>query len=102
MNKFILTFAALVIVASLASVTFLSLNDANSRNAKLAKDLDKLQDDFDTLQTKYYTLMGNYSSLDWNYTRLLLQNPALAPNPGDSGVGEQYLFVSSGSFAGVV
>jgi hypothetical protein len=87
MNKFILTFAALVIVASLASVTFLSLNDANSRNVRLAKNLDKLQDDFDTLQTKYYVLMGNYSSLDWNYTRLLLQNPALAPNPGDSGIG---------------
>ncbi len=87
MNKFILTFAALVIVASLASVTFLSLNDANSRNVRLAKDLDKLQDNYDTLQTKYYALMGNYSSLDWNYTRLLLQNPALAPNPGDSGVG---------------
>lgn len=87
MNKFILTFAALVIVASLASVTFLSLNDANSRNVRLAKDLGKLQDDYDTLQTKYYALMGNYSSLDWNYTRLLLQNPALAPNPGDSGIG---------------
>ena len=87
MNKFILTLVALFIAGSLASVAFLSLSDANSRNVRLAKDLDKLQDDFDMLQNKYYTLMGNYSYLDWNYTRLLLQNPVLVPNPGDSGIG---------------
>jgi hypothetical protein len=86
MKKFVLTFSVLVIVAALATVAFVSLNDANKQNAELTSDLTRLQDEYDTLQTKYYNLMGNYSALEWKYTNILLQTPSLAPNPAGSGM----------------
>ncbi len=86
MNKFIVTFSALLIVSVLASAAFLSLTDANSRNAQQADKLVDLQDQYDTLQTKYYDLLGNYSFLEWKYTNILLQPPADVPNPSGSGM----------------
>lgn len=86
MNRFAVTFAVLMVVGVLASVGFVALLDANSRNMKLNGDLDKIRDDYDALQQEYYWLLGNFSFLEWNYTRLLMENPSsLVPNPGDSG-----------------
>ena len=86
MNKTVLVFSALVIVASLAAVSFLSLSDVDSRNAKLTVNLSNLQEDYDTLRAKYYNLLGNYSALETDYASILLQNPSSVPNPASSGV----------------
>ena len=86
MNRFVITFSVLVVVGVLASVGFLGLFDANSRNVKVTSDLTKLQEEYAVLQTNYYWLMGNYSFLEWNYTRLLMESPSLVPNPGGSGM----------------
>ncbi len=83
-KKFLVTFCALVIVAALAMVMFMNLNDANSRNAKLEAQLTDLQERVDEVQTEYYSLLWNYSSLEWNFTNILLQTPTFAPNPGVS------------------
>jgi hypothetical protein len=86
MNKFIVTFSALVIVAALSAVAFLSLADANLKNAQQAGRLADLEDQYDALQAKYYSLLGNFSYLEWNYTNVLLQPPAgSVPNPSGSG-----------------
>ncbi len=87
MNRSVIAFSALAIVAVLASVAFLNLNSANVQNASLSRNLASLQDQYDELQTKYYYLLGNYSYLEWNYTNILMENPSLVPNPGDSGIG---------------
>ncbi len=86
MNKLLVTSSALIIIAVLASVAFLNLNDANVRNAELQKQLSDLQDQMDNLQTKYYSLLGNYSYLEWNFTNVLMTDPYYVPNPGDTGV----------------
>ena len=86
MKKSILTFAVIIIIASLGSAAFLSLNDANTRNTGVTSDLTKLQENYDTLQSKYYALMGNYSALEYEYQSVLLQNPySSVPNPAGSG-----------------
>ncbi len=91
MNKFIVTFSALVIVSVLASAAFLSLTDVSSKNAKQEKELVALQEQYDDLQTKYYALLGNYSYIEWRYTNVLLQPPAYVPNPSSSGTNGSYL-----------
>ena len=85
MNKWVYSVSAILIVAVLATVGFVSLFDANSRNASLENNLSDLEERYDELQANYYNLLGNFSSLKWNYTSLLMQNPTDVPNPGDSG-----------------
>jgi hypothetical protein len=85
MNRSLVTFSAIAIVAVLASAAFLSLNSANVQNAQLTKNLESLQENYDELQSKYYNLLGNYSYLEWNYTNILMESPTLVPNPGVSG-----------------
>ncbi len=85
MNKTVLAFSVLVIVAALATVSFLSLSDANTKNAKLINNFSDLQDDYDTLRAKYYNLLGNFSALETDYANILLQNPSSVPNPASSG-----------------
>ncbi len=84
MNRSILTLSALVVVAALATVGFVSLFDASWRNAKLADRVTDLEDQYDELQSNYYNLLSNFSSLKWNYTNLLMQDPQMIPNPASS------------------
>jgi hypothetical protein len=89
MKKSILTFAVIIIIATLGGAAFFSLNQANTRDTGATTDLAKLQEDYNDLQAKYYALMGNYSTLEYNYQSILLQNPySLVPNPASSGTAD--------------
>jgi hypothetical protein len=94
MKKSILAFSTVVIIASLVSVTFLSLNAANTQNSGATDELTQLQEEYDALQTKYYNLLGNYSALEYNYQSVLLQNPLTVPNPASSGGPETQQMLS--------
>ena len=84
MKKSVLAFFAILIIASIASVTFLGLNYASSQAAAQTSQLNRIQEDYDSLQTKYYALLGNYSALAYDYQSVLLQNPLPVPNPANS------------------
>ncbi len=89
MKKSVLTFAVIVIIATLGGAAFFSLNQANTSNTGATTDLAKLQKDYESLQMKYYALMGNYSALEYDYQSILLQNPySLVPNPAGSGTSD--------------
>jgi hypothetical protein len=89
MKRSVLTFAAIIIIATLGGAAFFSLNQANTRDTVASTDLAKLREDYDALQTKYYALLGNFSNLDYNYQSILLQNPySLVPNPAGSGTAD--------------
>ncbi len=91
MKKSILTLSAIIVIASLVTGAFLSLNDTSAQNASLNNNLARLQDDYEALQAKYYALLGNYSTLQYNYQNVLLQNPSTVPNPAGAPDTQQIL-----------